>query len=129
MIDGRRVDGRLIARLQLQLPVLLDDVPAHCRLTADSIAVSADGSLRLLRCHEGEGGIVADYGAILLESLDASSVRSARLRRLAHACVDGEIADAASLRLALERCEAGNVHTWVVAAIVVLLALLVWLNK
>ena len=56
-------------------------------------------------------------------------VDGGRLRRIARACADGAITDSATLRLALERNEGGNVHFWVVAVVVALLSLLVWINN
>lgn len=129
LISRGAVDGRLLTLLQQSLPELLDDVPDGFRLTARDVVV--DGrSLRLTTpIARGEGNAVADWGQLMLRVLAVSSVKPRRLRRIARACADGTIADTASLRLALERNEGGNVHFWVVAVVVALLSLLVWINN
>lgn len=129
LISRGAVDGRLLTLLQQSLPELLDDVPDGFRLTARDVVV--DGrSLRLtMPITRGEGNAVADWGQLMLRVLAVSSVKPRRLRRIARACADGTIADTASLRLALERNEGGNVHFWVVAVVVALLSLLVWINN
>lgn len=129
LISRGAVDGRLLTLLQQSLPELLDDVPDGFRLTARDVVV--DGrSLRLITpITRGEGNAVADWGQLMLRVLAVSSVKPRRLRRIARACADGTIADTASLRLALERNEGGNVHFWVVAVVVALLSLLVWINN
>ena len=121
LISRGAVDGRLLTLLQQSLPELLDDVPD----------VVVDGrSLRLTTpITRGEGNAVADWGQLMLRVLAVSSVKPRRLRRIARACADGAITDSATLRLALERNEGGNVHFWVVAVVVVLLSLLVWINN
>lgn len=129
LISRGAVDGRLLTLLQQSLPDRLDDVPDGFRLTARDVVV--DGrSLRLtMPITRGEGNAVADWGRLMLRVLAVSSVKPRRLRRIARACADGTIADTASLRLALERNEGGNVHFWVVAVVVALLSLLVWINN
>ncbi len=129
LISRGDVDGRLLTLLQQSLPELLDEVPDGFRLTARDVVV--DGrSLRLTTpIARGEGNAVADWGRLMLRVLAVSSVKPRRLRRIARACADGTIADTASLRLALERNEGGNVHFWVVAVVVALLSLLVWINN
>lgn len=129
LISRGAVDGRLLTLLQQSLPDRLDDVPDGFRLTARDVVV--DGrSLRLTTpITQGEGNAVADWGQLMLRVLAVSSVKPRRLRRIARACADGTIADTASLRLALERNEGGNVHFWVVAVVVALLSLLVWINN
>lgn len=129
LISRGAVDGRLLTLLQQSLPDRLDDVPDGFRLTARDVVV--DGrSLRLTTpIARGEGNAVADWGQFMLRVLAVSSVKPRRLRRIARACADGTIADTASLRLALERNEGGNVHFWVVAVVVALLSLLVWINN
>lgn len=129
LISRGAVDGRLLTLLQQSLPELLDEVPDGFRLTARDVVV--DGrSLRLTTpIARGEGNAVADWGQLMLRVLAVSSVKPRRLRRIARACADGTIADTASLRLALERNEGGNVHFWVVAVVVALLSLLVWINN
>lgn len=129
LISRGDVDGRLLTLLQQSLPELLDEVPDGFRLTARDVVV--DGrSLRLTTpIARGEGNAVADWGQLMLRVLAVSSVKPRRLRRIACACADGTIADTASLRLALERNEGGNVHFWVVAVVVALLSLLVWINN
>lgn len=129
LISRGDVDGRLLTLLQQSLPDRLDDVPDGFRLTARDVVV--DGrSLRLTTpIARGEGNAVADWGQLMLRVLAVSSVKPRRLRRIALACADGTIADTASLRLALERNEGGNVHFWVVAVVVALLSLLVWINN
>lgn len=129
LISRGAVDGRLLTLLQQSLPDRLDDVPDGFRLTARDVVV--DGrSLRLTTpIARGEGNAVADWGQLMLRVLAVSSVKPRRLRRIALACADGTIADTASLRLALERNEGGNVHFWVVAVVVALLSLLVWINN
>lgn len=129
LISRGDVDGRLLTLLQQSLPDRLDDVPDGFRLTARDVVV--DGrSLRLTTpIIRGEGNAVADWGQLMLRVLAVSSVKPRRLRRIARACADGTIADTASLRLALERNEGGNVHFWVVAVVVALLSLLVWINN
>lgn len=129
LISRGDVDGRLLTLLQQSLPELLDEVPDGFRLTARDVVV--DGrSLRLTTpIARGEGNAVADWGQLMLRVLAVSSVKPRRLRRIARACADGTIADTASLRLALERNEGGNVHFWVVAVVVALLSLLVWINN
>lgn len=129
LISRGAVDGRLLTSLQQSLPELLDEVPDGFRLTARDVVV--DGrSLRLTTpIARGEGNAVADWGQLMLRVLAVSSVKPRRLRRIARACADGTIADTASLRLALERNEGGNVHFWVVAVVVALLSLLVWINN
>lgn len=129
LISRGAVDGRLLTLLQQSLPDRLDDVPDGFRLTARDVVV--DGrSLRLTTpIIRGEGNAVADWGQLMLRVLAVSSVKPRRLRRIARACADGTIADTASLRLALERNEGGNVHFWVVAVVVALLSLLVWINN
>lgn len=129
LISRGAVDGRLLTLLQQSLPDRLDDVPDGFRLTARDVVV--DGrSLRLTTpIARGEGNAVADWGQLMLRVLAVSSVKPRRLRRIARACADGTIADTASLRLALERNEGGNVHFWVVAVVVALLSLLVWINN
>ncbi len=129
LISRGDVDGRLLTLLQQSLPDRLDDVPDGFRLTARDVVV--DGrSLRLTTpIARGEGNAVADWGQLMLRVLAVSSVKPRRLRRIARACADGTIADTASLRLALERNEGGNVHFWVVAVVVALLSLLVWINN
>lgn len=129
LISRGAVDGRLLTLLQQSLPDRLDDVPDGFRLTARDVVV--DGrSLRLtMPITRGEGNAVADWGQLMLRVLAVSSVKPRRLRRIARACADGTIADTASLRLALERNEGGNVHFWVVAVVVALLSLLVWINN
>lgn len=129
LISRGDVDGRLLTLLQQSLPDRLDDVPDGFRLTARDVVV--DGrSLRLTTpIARGEGNAVADWGRLMLRVLAVSSVKPRRLRRIARACADGTIADSATLRLALERNEGGNVHFWVVAVVVALLSLLVWINN
>lgn len=129
LISRGAVDGRLLTLLQQSLPDRLNDVPDGFRLTARDVVV--DGrSLRLtMPITRGEGNAVADWGRLMLRVLAVSSVKPRRLRRIARACADGTIADTASLRLALERNEGGNVHFWVVAVVVALLSLLVWINN
>lgn len=129
LISRGDVDGRLLTLLQQSLPDRLDEVPDGFRLTARDVVV--DGrSLRLTTpIARGEGNAVADWGQLMLRVLAVSSVKPRRLRRIARACADGTIADTASLRLALERNEGGNVHFWVVAVVVALLSLLVWINN
>lgn len=129
LISRGAVDGRLLTLLQQSLPDRLDDVSDGFRLTARDVVV--DGrSLRLTTpIARGEGNAVADWGQLMLRVLAVSSVKPRRLRRIARACADGTIADTASLRLALERNEGGNVHFWVVAVVVALLSLLVWINN
>ena len=129
LISRGAVDGRLLTLLQQSLPDRLDDVPDGFRLTVRDVVV--DGrSLRLTTpIARGEGNAVADWGQLMLRVLAVSSVKPRRLRRIARACADGTIADTASLRLALERNEGGNVHFWVVAVVVALLSLLVWINN
>lgn len=129
LISRGAVDSRLLTLLQQSLPDRLDDVPDGFRLTARDVVV--DGrSLRLTTpIARGEGNAVADWGQLMLRVLAVSSVKPRRLRRIARACADGTIADTASLRLALERNEGGNVHFWVVAVVVALLSLLVWINN
>lgn len=129
LISRGAVDGRLLTLLQQSLPDRLDDVPDGFRLTARDVVV--DGrSLRLTTpIARGEGNAVADWGQLMLRVLAVSSVKPRRLRRIARACADGTIADSATLRLALERNEGGNVHFWVVAVVVALLSLLVWINN
>lgn len=129
LISRGAVDGRLLTLLQQSLPDRLDDVPDGFRLTARDVVV--DGrSLRLTTpITRGEGNAVAYWGQLMLRVLAVSSVKPRRLRRIARACADGTIADTASLRLALERNEGGNVHFWVVAVVVALLSLLVWINN
>lgn len=129
LISRGAVDGRVLTLLQQSLPDRLDDVPDGFRLTARDVVV--DGrSLRLTTpIARGEGNAVADWGQLMLRVLAVSSVKPRRLRRIARACADGTIADTASLRLALERNEGGNVHFWVVAVVVALLSLLVWINN
>lgn len=129
LISRGAVDGRLLTLLQQSLPDRLDDVPDGFRLTARDVVV--DGrSLRLTTpITRGEGNAVTDWGQLMLRVLAVSSVKPRRLRRIARACADGTIADTASLRLALERNEGGNVHFWVVAVVVALLSLLVWINN
>ena len=124
LISRGAVDGRL-----LSLPDRLDDIPDGFRLTARDVVV--DGrSLRLTTpITRGEGNAVADWGQLMLRVLAVSSVKPRRLRRIARACADGAITDSATLRLALERNEGGNVHFWVVAVVVALLSLLVWINN
>lgn len=124
LISRDAVDGRLLTLLQQSLPDCLDDVPDGFRLTARDVVV--DGrSLRLTTpMTRGEGNAVADWGRLMLRVLAVSSVKPRRLRRIARACADG-----ATLRLALERNEGGNVHFWVVAVVVALLSLLVWINN
>lgn len=136
LISRGAVDGRLLTLLQQSLPDRLDDVPDGFRLTARDVVV--DGrSLRLTTpITRGEGNAVADWGQLMLRVLAVSSVKprrlrriARRLRRIARACADGAITDSATLRLALERNEGGNVHFWVVAVVVALLSLLVWINN
>lgn len=129
LIRRRAVDRHTVDLLQRSLPLLLDDLPDGCRLTAADVLVGG-GSLRIVPVvGESGGNVVAQWGMLMLQALDASAVESRRLRRIARQCVAGRIPDTASLRLALERCEAGNVHTWVVIAIAALLSLLVWINN
>ena len=128
IIQRKDVDSSTVALLQRSLPLMLDDVPAGCRLTADDVLV--DGNRLRISPSTGSGGsLTADWGALMLQALDASPVESRRLRRVALQCLDGGISSTADLRLALERSEAANIHTWVVAAIAIMLALLVWLNN
>ena len=129
LISRGAVDGRLLTLLQQSLPDRLDDVPDGFRLTARDVVV--DGrSLRLTTpITRGEGNDGADGGQRMLRGRSVAAVTLRRLRRFARACADGAITDSATLRLALERNEGGNVHFWVVAVVVALLSLLVWINN
>lgn len=129
LISRGAVDGRLLTLLQQSLPDRLDDVPDGFRLTARDVVVDGRSLHLTTPITRGEGNAVADWGRLMLRVLAVSSVKPRRLRRIALACADGTIADTASLRLALERNEGGNVHFGVVAVVVALLSLLVWINN
>ena len=118
LISRGAVDGRLLTLLQQSLPDRLDDVPDGFRLTARDVVVDGRSLRFTTPITRGEGNVLA-----------VSSVKPRRLRRIARACADGAITDSATLRLALERNEGGNVHFWVVAVVVALLSLLVWINN
>ncbi len=119
------VTMRVLDLLRFELPLLLEDVPEECCLSADAILVDADRrTVRLGALPSGQGSAVADYGRILMLALAAAEVKPKALSRIAEQCIAGEIATPPELRLAVERGAAHSVHAAIVAVMLVLLALL-----
>lgn len=111
--------------LRFELPLLLDDVPEGCRLSADAVMIDVRRcTVRLGELPCGEGNVVVDYGRLLMLALRAAEVKPKVLRRIAEQCIAGEIATPPELRLAVERRAAHSVHAAIVAVMLVLLALL-----
>ncbi len=103
-------------------------------LTPDSFLIDCDAQTIEVQPvgHEphtgGQATDVAAYGLVLSDVLASMPVRHRRIARIAQMCIGGKLTRWEDARLALERSESQAIYWALIALIVLLLAMLAWLN-
>lgn len=100
------------------------DMTGH-RLTTQSIEISDQGKqVRILDASSDENNNIVDYGNILLNAIDHSTLRDKRLRDIAQQCADGQVANLETLHLMLERMVSSSIYKILLAVIIAGIAIM-----
>lgn len=95
------------------------------QLTAQSIEISDQGKqVKILDANSDESKNIVDYGNILLNVIDHSTLHDKRLRNIAQQCANGEVANLETLHLMLERMVSSSIYKILLAVIIVGIAIM-----
>ena len=100
----------------------------------DAQAIGFDPALKHIALHPwpqprlDEQAAIARYGTLLKAAIMASPVRPRRLLAIAAGCIAGRYASLDDVHLALERRLSDTIYIPLIIVILLLLALLYWLN-
>lgn len=95
------------------------------QLTAQSIEISDQGKqVKILNASSDESKNIVDYGNILLNAIDHSTLHDKRLRNIAQQCANGEVANLETLHLMLERMVSSSIYKILLAVIIVGIAIM-----
>jgi serine/threonine protein kinase len=145
MIDEHRLTPKIVNRLQTQLldamQYIQENHIVHDPITPDTIIfteytenlklinVGYDKTSKMSR--DDARSDIESYGKILNEVLDHLPTSLPRLRRIARKCEEGDksIQTVSDLHFAMERNNSSTIYTMLVAFIIIMAALLIWLNS
>lgn len=142
LIDEKRLSPVIVERLQTQMldamAYMQENHLLHRPLTPESIIFTEyDQNLKLLNVgyDQSQRLTPADaekdlraYGRILEEVLDALPTSLPKLRKVARKCTEGHFHSVPDVQLAMDRRSASQIYMFLCLALVVLIALLVWLT-
>lgn len=119
------------ALYQLQQPLVealiewRDSGKTGQKLCEHSVEISNDGKhLRLLYASSDESENIVNYGNLLLNSIDHSTLRDKRLRNIAELCAKGDVANLETLHLMLERMVSSTIYKILLAILITGFAIL-----
>ena len=123
------ISPRALYRLQQPLVEALiewrDSGSTGRQLTEQSIALSQDfKQVKILDASGDEAENIVNYGRILLDAIDHSTLRDKRLRRIATQCANGEVANLETLHLLLERMVSSTIYKLILAILLTGIAIL-----
>ncbi len=125
----KSISPRALYELQQPLVEALiewrDNGSAGQRLTEQSIEISNDGKhIKILDASGDEAQNITDYGDILLNAINHSTLSDKRLRRIAEQCASGQVANLETLHLMLERMVSSTIYKLLLAILLTGIAIL-----
>ena len=147
LLDNGKLTEAHVAKLRDQLVSAIDYIQtnhiAHHQLRSDRIIFTENiGNLKLIDVgFEQRPSLtpaeaaddIRDYGRIILETLDRSGIHDPHLRHVAERCVDRNpsrrIRDVHHLRMALENRRSNRLYLIIIIFLIVMVALLAWLQS
>ncbi len=143
LIDEHRLTPKIIHRLETQLLDALEYIQenhiVHNPITPDTIIFTEyNENLKLINVGYAQADVLSrsntdrdieNYGHILNEVLDALPTKLPKLRKIAQKCIDKShpYRSITDVQLAVERRSAGQLYIFIIAFMVLMIAVLIWL--
>ncbi len=142
LIDEKRLTPKILHRLQTQLIDAMEYIQenhlVHYPITPDNIIFTEyNENLKLINVgydqtehltHQDTDEDLKSFGLVLGEVLDHLPAKMPRLRRIANRAAAGDFKTVPDLQLAVERRSSAQLYIFLIAALVVVIALLIWLT-